>query len=326
MLDALIDEYLKKGGTITRCPTVFLESSINARDLDNGMGSRESLEGLPLRHRARKARDIALSKAKGIASEKKRKEGPTSRELQARAERAERLKEAKQRELGKLLAMYNRGEPLEFIAKERGCSVHRLRELLRQGGVVFPKAPKAPPKERVGKGGTNNGHRFEKIPVDPRFREMVEAGMTASAMAEALGRAKRTIARWRAECGFPPSKRAGKKKGSGVPAQYQLEMVALYQSGTISSKIARKFGYAKTTVLDVLKQHNVVLKPRGINTDRIIDDAFRKMLADEYAKGDKRSSEIARKHGCAKATVVRSARMFGVPIRMPGPNSLTRGE
>lgn len=119
--DAYIADFLSRGGSIVKCPTVY---SVPIQ----GAGRINSTE-VP---------HAENNKDPKVFDMKNRNKNPGKTSMEKESLRLGQIMRAKkaQDDASKLLSMYNRGETIEFIAQTRGCSVKRARAILRFAGFT----------------------------------------------------------------------------------------------------------------------------------------------------------------------------------------------
>ncbi|WP_146747750.1 helix-turn-helix domain-containing protein [Paramagnetospirillum kuznetsovii] len=147
MLDALINDFIANGGSITKCPTVYLLPTINAAPLNTGMADRQEED----RNRWKGSREARKKGA--IAAAKARLQTPQGERQCAKN------KAIAQERYALFRRSYDAGITLKELSVMNGVSVDRVKKILRATGLSFKKAPqgrkprvrnpKAPPKPLV---------------------------------------------------------------------------------------------------------------------------------------------------------------------------------
>jgi DNA invertase Pin-like site-specific DNA recombinase len=229
-----IEQYLAAGGTITRCPTVYLLPITGAAPINSGVSSRVLEESLPLKQRKRKSKEEWLARARAA----KKARGPSERELSNLSLHREHLRTQAMAEAAKLREMWERGETLETIARVRGCSVTTVKKLLRKAGA---KSVTTARNQVTGK--------ITELPGNGL--ELHHQGYTAKQIADKVGLDHSTVRRILRENGLTPH-RIGPRdqpRSDMLKPEVVAEIVRLYEAGLGSLKIRNILGIAKSTVL-----------------------------------------------------------------------------
>jgi transposase len=235
-----VEDFLAQGGTITKCPTVFLEPSINARDLNTGIGKRYDAENA-LTWKERRKRAMIAAKASAKVG---RKNNPTpGRQNEAARQRNEASRLAKLERLSKLRAQYERGESLDELARLNGCQIGRIRELLRESGIVFaaPVRTRKPPPEKKG--------RYRACDPEEVIRLYTVEKISILAIADRLGVSTITVRRITAKAGV--TRPRGNKLYSPADMDRmeatRLQVHALMAAGKSFREIGKLLGIDKAT-------------------------------------------------------------------------------
>jgi DNA invertase Pin-like site-specific DNA recombinase len=241
-----ITEYLTSGGSITRCPTVYLLPVTGAAPIRSGVSDRIDENSLPLKQRKRKSREEWMARARAA----KKARGSSERELAVLAEHRDRLRLRAVEEAAKLRAMWERGEPLEEIARLRGCSIPTVKKLLRKAGA---KSVTTARNQVTGK--------ITELPGNGL--ELHHQGYTAKQIADKVGLDHSTIRRILRENGLTPH-RIGPRdqpRSDMLKPEVVAEIVRLYEAGLGSLKIRNILGIAKSTVLVNLRRLGIQPRP-----------------------------------------------------------------
>lgn len=247
-----IQAFLASGGKITRCPTVYGVAIPGAEPIRSGVSERTDPMGAPLRERQKIGRDIAMKKAR----EAKAKRGPSSRELEALAESRRRQAERTRVEDAKLLAMLERGESLTFIAETRGCSVKRVKIILKRAGHTekfLSDQPQGEPPMR---------HRKTDQIVAAHGEGLTSHEIAAKADAN-IKTVRMTLKRLK----LKPHK-APRKQPKVYSDEVMRQMADLYGSGAGTIEIKAKFDCSQHTVMRALDKFNVPRRPTGVYAPR----------------------------------------------------------
>jgi DNA invertase Pin-like site-specific DNA recombinase len=247
-----IEQYLAAGGTITHCPTVYLLPITGAAPIRSGVSDRVMEGSLPLKQRKRKSKEEWLARARTA----KKAKGSSPRELQALADYRERRHRQAVEEAAKLLAMWDRGEPLEEIARLRGCSVATVKKLLRKAGASVVSTAR---NQVTGK--------ITELPGDGL--ELHHQGYTAKQIADKVKLDHSTVRRILRENGLTPH-RIGPRdqpRSDMLKPEVVAEIVRLYEAGLGSLKIRNILGIAKSTVLVNLRRLGIQPRPPKLKGD-----------------------------------------------------------
>ena len=247
-----IEQYLANGGTITRCPTVYLLPIPGAAPIASGVSSRILEESLPLKQRKRKTKEEWMARARAA----KKAKGPSERELSNLAAHRERMHLRAIEEAAKLLAMWERGEPLEEIARLRGCSLQTAKKLLRKAGA-----------RNVTTARNQITGKITELPEGGL--EMHHQGYTAKQIATHVGLDHSTVRRILREHGLTPHRVGPREKPRAdmLRPEVVAEIVRLYESGMGSLKIRNILGIAKSTVLVNLRRLGIQPRPPKLKGD-----------------------------------------------------------
>ena len=96
-----------------------------------------------------------------------------------------------------------------------------------------------------------------------------------------------------------------------IPQKKHLQIVRSYEAGRSCREIAEKFGCSKEAIRDILRKHDVNMRPAHSH-GKFSEDACRKMAA-LYTQGYPRS-HIAARFGCDPATLNRVLHIQGIEI------------
>ncbi len=241
-----IEQYLAAGGSITRCPTVYLLPVTGAAPIRSGVSDRVDESSLPLKQRKRKSKEEWLARARAT----KKARGPSERELAVLAEHRDRLRLRAIEEAAKLRMMWERGEPLEEIARLRGCSIPTVKKILRKAGA-----------RNVTTARNQITGRMTELPGNGL--EMHHQGYTAKQIAKHVGLDHTTVRRILREAGLVPNKvPVGlAPHPNTLPTETVAEISRLYAEGVGSLAISKRLGIAKSTVLNNLRRLGVVIRP-----------------------------------------------------------------
>ena len=247
-----IEEFLANGGTITRCPTVYGVRIQGSVPLENGMADRVLEESLPLKQRKRKSKEEWMARARNA----KKAKGSSPRELQALADYRERRHRQAIEEAAKLVSMWDRGEPLEEIARLRGCSVPTVKKLLRKAGA-----------RNVTTARNQVTGKITELPGNGL--ELHHQGYTAKQIADKVKLDHSTVRRILRENGLTPH-RVGPRdqpRSDMLKPEVVAEIVRLYEAGLGSLKIRNILGIAKSTVLVNLRRLGIQPRPPKLKGD-----------------------------------------------------------
>jgi len=238
-----ISAYLTSGGTITRCPTVYLLPITGAAPINSGVSSRVLEESLPLKQRKRKSKEEWMARARAA----KKARGPSERELAVLAEHRDRLRLRAVEEAAKLRAMWERGEPLEEIARLRGCSVPTVKKLLRKAGASVKVAAQPLAMAEL---------RQTVIDLHSQGLSCAEIGKKVRKDAHKV----RLVIR---AAGLTPHRSDPKaRRHAGMIAPETVdEIVRLYATGLGSLRISKLLGVSKAGVLTNLRRLGI--QPRA---------------------------------------------------------------
>lgn len=139
--ESYINDFLSRGGAITRCPTVYCAPVIGAVPIRSGVADMEDAVSYARRKDDKEKRKRGLD---AIHPKKTVKRKATDQELNNLAAGRIAQRERAMAEAVKLLDMYNSGTSLEEIASIRGCGLDRARDVLRKAGFTgrFPQGAK----------------------------------------------------------------------------------------------------------------------------------------------------------------------------------------
>jgi DNA invertase Pin-like site-specific DNA recombinase len=238
-----ITEYLTSGGSITRCPTVYLLPVTGAAPIRSGVSDRVDENSLPLKQRKRKSKEEWMARARAA----KKANGPSERELNALAIHREHLRTQALAEAAKLREMWERGETLETIAHVRGCSVPTVKKLLRKAGASVKVAVQPPTMAEL---------RQTVIDLHSQGLSCAEIGKKVRKDAHKVRLALRAA-------GLTPHRSDPKsiRRAGMITPETVDEIVRLYATGLGSLRISKLLGVSKAGVLTNLRRLGI--QPRA---------------------------------------------------------------
>lgn len=253
MSEDLIKQFLAGGGTITRCPTVYLEPVSGAVPIKSGVSERDDIDSMPLRNRKRVARDVFLSRARAAKAAK----GPSKSEINALAEQRERATRKRLEEDAAIRSMFDRGESLDEIARLKGRTVKAIKKVLRRSGFAgsFVRANPAHPK------GERKPHTGGPVSaIAPEIKRLAALGtMSRKEIAEAVGCQVCTVQVHLRKAGLV------KPQVRKLHPDKVAEIVRLYGDGYGSIVISRLVGCSKSAVIGHLRRLKLTSRPPGPN-------------------------------------------------------------
>lgn len=236
-----VEEYLANGGTITRCPTVYLERVTGAAPIRSGISDRILNEDLPLRDRKRISHDVRKLK------EKAKDRSASLRNLeQYRLEQKSSMNARNER----LMRLYLNGESISVLSKMEKITEKTLKKKIRRAGFTgdFPRSPYSP-RPPISK----------KIPAPSA--EMVRLhneGLTVSQIYEKIGKTvgMRTIRNVFENAGIKPNsvRVGGSIRHNRISDDIRACVVRDFNSGMTNSQVAAKHGISKTSVIAIRKE------------------------------------------------------------------------
>ena len=96
---------------------------------------------------------------------------------------------------------------------------------------------------------------------------------------------------------------------------YDAEVVQDYLNNMSVTQIAKKSGFALTTIRDILTRNKVTRRSR-LEAQRLIRHLDEAKISKDYLNGLS-TKDIAQKHGCTSSTVLRILKRNDVPKRKP---------
>lgn len=164
-----------------------------------------------------------------------------------------------------------------------------------------------------------------------RFRALVTAGATLTAISRELGAARATVHRWRAELGLQPQEKVKPGRQSGLTAEMEARIRALGAEGRTRREIAEIVGVAKGTAirwcialkLDPAVRRPAAPKPKPREWSEEDDQRFAELWQAGHTV-----AYIALMLGKTEWKVSRRLRVLGLPRRQPvrkpgGPDEVT---
>jgi AraC-like DNA-binding protein len=223
-----------------------------AAPIRSGVSDLVDENSLPLKQRKRRSKEEWLRRAR-VA---KKAKGPSERELSNLAAHRERMHLRAIEEAAKLRAMWERGEPLEEIARLRGCSIPTVKKLLRKAGA-----------RNVTTARNQITGKITELPEGGM--EMHHQGCTAKQIATRVGLDHSTVRRILREHGLTPHRVGPREKPRAdmLKPEVVAEIVRLYESGMGSLKIRNILGIAKSTVLVNLRRLGIQPRPPKLKGD-----------------------------------------------------------
>lgn len=102
-----------------------------------------------------------------------------------------------------------------------------------------------------------------------------------------------------------------------LPDSQQFEAIASYRSGMSVKRLAAHFGCRSTVITDLLRDHDVVLKPGGRAHPRFRTYEQCVAVVERYTSGDS-LQELAKAFNCTAPTIVNAVKRGGGAVRPGG--------